>query len=78
MGGWKFLRYGSFREVDRPAGGDDVAVAIGAVVVLDGERWCVVGVAPNPHRPGAHLAFVERVAPRPGEGAATAGPADPP
>ena len=45
-----------------PADEDGVGVAIGAIIVLDGEHWCVVGIAPNPHRPGGRLVFVERVA----------------
>ena len=59
----KFLRPDSFREIGPPADAEGVDVAIGATVVLDGERWCIVGIAPNPHRPGERLVFVERVAP---------------
>ena len=59
----KFLRVGSFREVGAPDDAEGGDVAIGAVVVLDGERWCIVGIAPHPHRAGERLVFVERVAP---------------
>jgi hypothetical protein len=58
----KFLRPGSFREIAPPADEDDVDVVIGAIVLLDGERWCIIGIAPNPYRPDERLVFVERVA----------------
>ena len=65
MAASKFLENGTFREVARAADAGDAEVALGAVVVLGGVRWCVVGTAPNPNRPGERLVFVERADPPP-------------
>jgi len=63
----KFLKPNSFREIAPPADEDGIDVAIGAMVLLDGDRWCIIGIAPNPYRPGERLVFVERVASPKGE-----------
>jgi hypothetical protein len=64
MGRPKFVEYGSFREVLSPTPVTTSDIRIGTRIVLASVDWRIVGSAPNPHRPGDRLVFVEREASR--------------